>query len=65
MAKCTTAKTGTRPDVRWTAYGHGARRRPLIGIVDAPDEKAAITNAIEEYNITDSEQQKRLVAVSA
>jgi hypothetical protein len=34
----------------------------LIEIVDAPDEKAAIKKALEEYNITDPERQKRLVA---
>ena len=34
----------------------------FIGIVDAPDEKSAIQAAIEEYDITNPEQQKRLVA---
>jgi hypothetical protein len=34
----------------------------LLGSVEAPDEKAAIAAAIEIYNITDPERQKRLIA---
>jgi hypothetical protein len=34
----------------------------FIGIVDAPDEASAVKKAIEEYNITDPEGQKRLIA---
>jgi len=33
-----------------------------IGWVDAPDAESAIKKAIDQYNITDPEQQKRLVA---
>jgi len=33
-----------------------------IGWVDAPDADTAIKEAIKRYNITDREQQKRLVA---
>ena len=33
-----------------------------VGSVEAPDEKAALEQAIEEFHITDREQQKRLVA---
>lgn len=34
----------------------------FIGIVYAPDEESAIRKAIEEYEITNPEQHKRLVA---
>ena len=36
--------------------------RAVLGSVEAPDEKAAITAAIEKYGISDPERQKRLVA---
>jgi hypothetical protein len=41
------------------------KRGELLGSVEAPDQKSAIAAAIEKYNITDPEQQKRLVAARA
>jgi hypothetical protein len=43
---------------------HRIRSTPAayIGIVEAPDEEAAIQVAIKEFKITDSDEQKRLVA---
>jgi hypothetical protein len=37
-------------------------RGNLLGHVDAPDEKAAIEEAIKVFQITNPEQQKRLFA---
>jgi hypothetical protein len=37
-------------------------RSEVIGRVRAPDDKSAIERAIVEYNITNREHQKRLVA---
>ena len=33
-----------------------------LGIVEAPDAEAAIKEAIKQFNITNREQQKRLMA---
>ena len=35
---------------------------PDLGIVEAPDAEAAIKEAIKQFNITNREQQKRLMA---
>jgi hypothetical protein len=40
---------------------HPAHRK-AVGSVEAPDEKAVIQEAIKKFDITDREQQKRLVA---
>jgi hypothetical protein len=37
-------------------------RAEVVGRVSAPDEKTAIERAIAEYEITNREHQKRLVA---
>jgi hypothetical protein len=43
---------------------HRIRSTPAayIGIVEAPDEEAAIQAAIEKFKVTNPDQQKRLVA---
>jgi len=46
---------------RWAIYLI-RKKGELLGSVEAPDEKAAIAAAIEKYNISDPEGQKRLVA---
>jgi hypothetical protein len=46
----------------WSIYRLRGTPAAFIGIVDALDEVSAIKKAIEEYNITDLEGQKRLVA---
>ena len=38
------------------------KRGEFIGSVEAPDEKAGFAAAIKEYEITDPERQKRLIA---
>jgi hypothetical protein len=47
----------------WVVYMLGGKRAQRLGTVVAPDRDAAIATAIERYNITDHERQKR-VAVS-
>jgi hypothetical protein len=37
-------------------------RGKLLGHVEAPDEKSAIEEAIKAFQITNPEQQKRLIA---
>jgi hypothetical protein len=46
----------------WSIYRLRGTPAAFIGIVDAPDEASAIKKAIEDYNITDPEGQKRLIA---
>jgi len=46
---------------RWAIYLI-RKKGELLGSVEAADEKAAIAAAIEKYNISDPERQKRLVA---
>jgi hypothetical protein len=50
-------KDGTREDVN-SVFRLRGTPAALIEIVNAPDEKAAIAKAIEEYNITDSRAAK-------
>jgi hypothetical protein len=38
------------------------KRGKFLGYVEAPDEKAAIVEAIKHFEIKDREQQKRLSA---
>jgi hypothetical protein len=46
----------------WSIYRIRGTPAAFVGIVEAPDERAALKKAIEEYKITDAEQQKRLIA---
>jgi hypothetical protein len=50
------------PEYSWGVYRLRGTPAAFIGIVDAPDDAAAIKKAIEKYNITDPEGQKRLIA---
>jgi hypothetical protein len=52
-----------KPLHSWFVYR--IRRTPaqFIGLMYAPDEKAAIREAIKEFEITDPEHQKRLMVV--
>jgi hypothetical protein len=47
---------------RWRIVRLRATPAEQIGYVEAPDEAAAIAEAIRAYGITDPERQKRLVA---
>jgi hypothetical protein len=60
-----------RPRLLWSGrwsrailYPRTRRVTPavLVGIVDAPDADTTIKNAIEEHQITNFEEQNRLVA---
>ena len=48
-----------RPGMTATVSTVGAT---TLGFVTAPDEKSALKEAVNEFNVTDPEQQKRLVA---
>jgi hypothetical protein len=47
---------------RWRISRIRGSPAEFIGYVEAPDEATAIKNAIEEFEITDPEKKKRLVA---
>jgi hypothetical protein len=52
----------TTTEYSWSIYRIRGTPAAYIGIVETPDEKAALKKAIEEFKITDAEQQRRLVA---
>jgi hypothetical protein len=47
---------------RWAIYHITGTPAKLLGHVEAPDEESAITQAIEEFGITNPQLQKRLLA---
>jgi hypothetical protein len=49
-------------EYRWKIYRLRGTPAAFIGAVVAPDEKAAIKAAIEEFEIDNPAQQKRLLA---
>jgi hypothetical protein len=58
MLQCPMAKK----EYSWSIYRLRGTPAVFVGDVEAPDEKAAIEKAIKDFNITDTEQQKRLIA---
>jgi hypothetical protein len=50
---------------RWRITRIKASPAALIGYVEAPDQDTAIRTAIQEFEITNPEHQKRLVAQRA
>lgn len=46
----------------WHIYRIRGTPAAYVGMVYAPDEKTAIQRAIEDFGITNPEQQKRLIA---
>jgi hypothetical protein len=62
------AKRGKEPkqsgkqEFSWSVFRIRGTPAAFVGIVQAPDEASAIKKAIEEYNITDPETRKRLIA---
>jgi hypothetical protein len=51
-----------KKEYSWNIYRLRGTPAAFIGTVDAPDETTAVKKAIEEFAITDAEQQKRLIA---
>jgi hypothetical protein len=47
---------------RWKIYRLRGTPAAFIGSVNAPDEKAALMAAVEEFRIDDPQQQRRLIA---
>ena len=56
-----TKKLPPKEMYRWDIYRIRGTPAAFIGIVEAPDEEAAIQAAIREFRIKDSDEQKRLV----
>jgi hypothetical protein len=54
--------TGCKKMYRWRISRIRGTPAEFIGFVEAPHEAAAIKKAIEEFDITDPEKKKRLVA---
>jgi hypothetical protein len=46
----------------WAIYRLKGTPAKLLGNVEAPDEESAVKRAIEEFGITNLQQQKRLLA---
>jgi hypothetical protein len=51
-----------KKEFSWSIYRLRGTPAVFVGDVQASDEKSAIQKAIEEFKITDAEQQKRLIA---
>lgn len=47
----------------WHIYRIRGTPAASVGLVHAPDAETAIQRAIEEFSITDTQAQRRLVAV--
>ncbi len=58
------AKTrhGFAAEPTWYIYRLRHTPATFVGSVEAPDAETAIKKAIEEFNITDPQQQARLIA---
>jgi len=52
----------TKKEYRWNIFLLRATPTAPIGSVEAPDAESAIKKAIEVFEITDPENQERLVA---
>ena len=59
MAK---SRNGFAPESTWYVYRLKHTPATFIGSVEAPDAETAIKRAIEKFDITDPQQQKRLIA---
>jgi hypothetical protein len=56
------AKRPTKQQIHsWTVYHLRGTSSAFIGIVEAPDEKAAIEKTVEEYGVPEN-QRNRLIA---
>jgi hypothetical protein len=53
----------TRKQHTWEIYRIRGAPAEFLGCVTAPDESRALEEAAREFNVTDIEQQKRLVAL--
>jgi hypothetical protein len=55
-------KSDRAPTPRWRIFRIWGGAKAFIGIVAAADQESAITKAIAQFEITDPEHQRRLVA---
>jgi hypothetical protein len=54
-----------KKEYSWNVYRLRGTPAQFVGIVEAPDEAAAIKKAIEEFKITNPVMQKRLIVQRA
>jgi len=55
-------RNGFASEPTWYVYRLRHTPATFVGSVEAPDAETAIKKAIEKFNITDPQQQKRLIA---
>ena len=62
-----TLKTSKKsaPDCAWSIYRLRSTSAEYLGRVIAPDQDTAIAKAIDEFEITNPERRKRLIAQRA
>jgi hypothetical protein len=58
----TASKTAAGKQFSWAIYRLKGTPAKLLGNVKAPNEESAIKKTIEEFSVTDPQQQKRLLA---
>lgn len=51
-----------KPIQKWRIFLLEALPTLLLGTVEAPDEKTALEIAVDEFEIDDPDQQKKLIA---
>jgi 1,2-phenylacetyl-CoA epoxidase PaaB subunit len=61
-ARMAKSRNGFAPEPTWYVFHLRHTPATFVGSVEAPDAETAIKRAIEKFNITDPQQQQRLIA---